>query len=97
VDNFRQQLKVEQRKLSTKRMVKGVDFIEPIYTAPFDISEDHVPVMTNEDRAYYDKKIEMGRVRSLSPKTLMRVEDERCVLFFFIFIFISFEKIISSS
>ena len=77
MDAFRQQLKTEQRRLSSKRMLKGVDFIEPIYTAPFDISEDHVPVMTNEERAYYDRRIEMERVRSLSPNTLMRVEDER--------------------
>ncbi len=76
-DEFRQNLRAEQRKLSTKRLLKGVDYIEPIYTAPFDISEDHVPVMTNEERAYYDKKIEMERMRSLSPNTLMRVEEER--------------------
>jgi hypothetical protein len=77
VDEFRQNLRAEQRKFASRRLTKGVDYIEPIYMAPFDISEDHVPIMTNEERAFYDKKIEMERMRSLSPNTLMRVEEER--------------------
>ncbi len=58
-------------------MVKGVDFIEPVYKAPFDISEDHVPMMTNTEREYYDKKLEMERMRSFSPNTRLRIEEER--------------------
>ena len=77
VDQFRQQLRNQQRKLYNKRMIKGVDYVEPVYNAPFDISEDHVPVMTNAERELYDKRLEMERVRSLSPNTLLRVEEER--------------------
>lgn len=60
-----------------KRLIKGVDFIEPIHNAPFDISEDHMQVMTNEERAILDKKLALERMRSLSPETLWRIEEER--------------------
>ena len=70
-------MRAEQRKWQNKRLVKGVDFVEPVYSAPFDISEDYVPVMNNEDREFYDRKIEIERMRSLSPNTLLRIEEER--------------------
>lgn len=58
-------------------MLKGVDYTEPVMNAPYDISEDHLKVMTNEERELLDKKLRMERMRSLSPGTLMRIEEER--------------------
>jgi len=76
-DKFKDNLKADQRKLFNKRLVKGVDFVEPVHKAPFDISDDHLMVMNNEDRAYLDKRLEEERNRSLSPNTLWRIEEER--------------------
>ena len=45
--------------------------------APFDISEDYLTVMNNEERDYYDAKIEQYLRQPLSPDTLMRIEEER--------------------
>lgn len=77
VNDFRQKMRNEQRKLAARRMRKGVDYLETVYKAPFDISEDYVPVMTNKEREFYDKQIEIERNRPLSPTTLLRIEDER--------------------
>ena len=70
-------MRVDQRKLYNKRMVKGVDFVEPVHQAPFDISEDHLMVMNNQDREYLDKCLEQERNRPLSPDTKWRIEEER--------------------
>ena len=78
-DKFKDNLKAEQRKFFNKRLVKGVDFVEPVHKAPFDISEDHLMVMNNEDRAYLDKRLDEERMRSLSPNTLWRIEEERFI------------------
>ncbi|CAF0934954.1 unnamed protein product [Brachionus calyciflorus] len=76
-EKFKENLRREQRKLLNKRMVKGIDFVEPVMNAPFDINEDHLKVMTNEERAMLDRKLELERMRSLSPETLWRIEEER--------------------
>lgn len=76
-DKFKDEMRVEQRKLLGKRLVKGKDYIEPARQAPFDISEDHLIVMTKEEREYVDKKLDEERRRALSPETLWRVEEER--------------------
>ena len=77
VDDFRVDLKAKQRKLFNKRLVKGVDYVEPVLKAPFDINDDNLMVMNNEDRAYYDAKLADQRMRPLSPDTLWRIEEER--------------------
>ena len=79
-DKFKDSLKADQRKLFNKRLIKGVDFVEPVHKAPFDISEDHLMVMNNEDRAYLDKRLEEERMRTLSPNTLWRIEEERLIV-----------------
>jgi hypothetical protein len=63
--------------MAYKRLTKGVDFVEPVHKAPFDISEDHIPVMTNEQREYLDKKIAENQMRPLSPDTLWKLEEQR--------------------
>jgi hypothetical protein len=60
-----------------KNLVKGVDYVEPVMNAPFDINEEHMTVMTNEERAALDKKLQDARQKSLSPETLWRLEEER--------------------
>ena len=77
VNDFRDKLKVQQRKLMHKRLQKGVDYIEPARKAPFDISDDYLMVMSKKDREALDKRLEAARNRPLSPETLMRIEDER--------------------
>ena len=76
-DKFKNDLKTQQRKMFGKRLVKGVDYVEPVMKAPFDINEEHMTVMTNEERAALDKKLDAARQRSLSPETLWRLEEER--------------------
>lgn len=76
-DKFKESLRKEQRKLLHKRMTKGVDYTEPVMNAPYDISAEHLKVMTNEEREELDKRLKMERMRSLSPETLVRIEEER--------------------
>lgn len=76
-DEFRTKLKAQQRKNQHRRLTKGVDFVEPVKKAPFDISEDHLIVMNKEDREFYDKAIEEQTKQPLSPDTLWQLEEER--------------------
>ena len=79
VDDFRTNLKAKQRENAFKRLVKGVDYVEPVYKAPFEVNEEHMVVMTNEERAFVDKKLHEQQIanRSLSPETMWRVEETR--------------------
>lgn len=77
VDDFRTELKKKQRQNAYKRMVKGVDYVEPVYNSPFDVSEEHKQVLTNEQREFVDKEIAKNQNRSLSPETLWKVEETR--------------------
>ena len=70
-------MKAKQRKLFNKRLVKGVDYVETVLKAPFDISDDYLMVMNNEERAYYDAKLADQQMRPLSPDTIWRIEEER--------------------
>lgn len=70
-------MKLNQRKMMHKRLQKGVDFIEPVHKAPFDISEDYLMVMTKKEREWLDQRMEAARNRPVSPHTLARIEDER--------------------
>jgi hypothetical protein len=45
--------------------------------APYDISENHLIVMTNEQREYVDKALEEQLMRPVSPTTLWQLEEER--------------------
>lgn len=76
-NKFKDSLRKEQRKLLHKRLTKGVDYTEPVMNAPYDISEEHLKVMTNEEREELDNRLRMERMRSLSPGTMMRIEEER--------------------
>ena len=80
MDNFRDKLKVDKRKMLNKRLIKGVDFIDAATKAPFDVSKDHMIVMNNKDREFVDKRLAEERMRRLSPDTLWRIEEERFVL-----------------
>jgi hypothetical protein len=77
VDDFRTELRTKQRRNAHKRLVKGVDFVEPVYNAPFDISEEHKTVMTNEQREFVDRELAKGQGRALSPESMWRVEETR--------------------
>jgi hypothetical protein len=72
-------MKVQQRKLLNKRLIKGVDYVEPIMHAPFDISQEHLTIMTNQEREMLDRKLANERMRPISPDTLWRIEEERQV------------------
>ena len=76
-DEFRTKLKTQQRKNQYKRLTKGVDYVEPVKQAPFDISEDHLIVMTKEERELVDKAIEAQQNRPISPNTMYQIEEER--------------------
>ncbi len=65
-----------------KKLVKGVDYVEPVMNAPFDISDEHLMVMTNEERQILDRKLANERMRPISPDTLWRIEEERFVSLF---------------
>lgn len=77
VDDFRNDLKIKQRQMAYKRITKGVDYIEPVYKSPYDVSEEHKMVMTNEQREFVDKKLAENQNRALSPDALWRVEEQR--------------------
>ncbi len=77
VDDFRTELKIKQRQNANKRLIKGVDYVEPVYKAPFEISEEHKTVMTNEQREFVDRELAKNQGRSLSPESLWRVEETR--------------------
>lgn len=77
VNDFRDKMKLQQRKNMNKRLRKGVDFVEPAKRAPFGISEDYLMMMSKEDREELDKRMEAALRRPLSPATLIRIEDER--------------------
>ena len=77
VDDFRSSMKAKQRQMAYKRLTKGVDFVEPVHKAPFDISEDHLTVMSNEQREFLDKKLAENQMRPLSPDTLWKIEEQR--------------------
>ena len=49
--------------------------------APFDISDEHLTVMTNQEREILDMKLANERMRPISPDTLWRIEEERFGLF----------------
>jgi hypothetical protein len=68
--------------LFNKKLVKGVDYVEPVMNAPFDISDEHLMVMTNEERQILDRKLANERMRPISPDTLWRIEEERFVSLF---------------
>jgi len=51
--------------------------VEPVYNAPFDISEEHKTVMTNEQREFVDRELAKGQGRALSPESMWRVEETR--------------------
>lgn len=76
-DDFRTKLKAQQRKNQYKRLTKGVDYVEPAKQAPFDISEDHLMVMTNQERELVDKAIAAQQMRPISPSTMYLIEEER--------------------
>lgn len=79
VDDFRTGLKSKQRENQYKRLVKGVDYVEPVYKAPFEVNEEHMAVMTNAERSFVDKKLHEQQIanRSLSPDAMWRVEETR--------------------
>lgn len=77
VNEFRDKMKLEQRKLYNKRLIKGVDYTEPVQKAPFDISEDYLMVMSKKDREFLDKRLEAARNKPVSPETLWQIEEER--------------------
>lgn len=77
VHDFRDKMKLQQRKMLHKRLQKGVDFVEPVHKAPFDISEDYLMVMSKKEREWLDQRLEAARNRPVSPGTLARIEDER--------------------
>ena len=77
VDDFRSSMKAKQRQMAYKRLTKGVDFVEPVHKAPFDISEDHLMIMSNEQREFLDKKLAENQMRPLSPDTLWKIEEQR--------------------
>lgn len=77
VDEFRDELKEQQRKLLHKRLTKGVDYEEPVKLAPFDIDEDYIAIMTKEERDKLDQRLLHERTRPLSPETLWKIEEER--------------------
>ena len=79
LDAFKDELKRQQSRMQGKRLQKGVDYVEAPHKAPFDISPDHMMVMSNEKREYFDKKITELQKRRLSPETLWRVEEERSI------------------
>jgi hypothetical protein len=81
VGDFRDKLRLDQRKLFNKRLIKGVDYIEPVQKAPFDIDENYIMVLSKEEREFLDKQLDAERMRSLSPSTLWRLEDERLLFF----------------
>jgi hypothetical protein len=70
-------MKEEQRKLMYKRLVKGVDYVEPVHHAPFDVDEDYIMIMTKEERERLDQRLLHEKMRSLSPETLWKIEEER--------------------
>lgn len=74
-------MKEEQRKLAYKRLVKGVDYEEPVRNAPFDISDDYINIMTKEEREKLDDRLLHERMRALSPETLWKIEEERYNIF----------------
>jgi hypothetical protein len=77
IDHFRDNLKETQRKLLHKRMVKNVDYVEPVRQAPFDIDDNYIEIMNNEERARLDDIMMREQMRAISPDTLMKIEDER--------------------
>jgi hypothetical protein len=77
VEEFRDEMKEEQRKLAYKRLVKGVDYEEPVRNAPFDIDDDYINIMTKEEREKLDERLLHEKMRSLSPGTLWKIEEER--------------------
>lgn len=77
IDHFRDNLKETQKKLLYKRVVKNVDYVEPVRQAPFDIDENYIEIMNNEERARLDDIMMREQMRAISPDTLMKIEEER--------------------
>lgn len=79
MNDFRDKLKLDQRKMYNKRLVKGVDYVEPVQNAPFDIDQNYLMILSREEREFLDKKLNAERLRSLSPGTLWKLEEERSI------------------
>jgi hypothetical protein len=75
-DEFKEKLKLEQRKLRNKSLEKGVDYQDVASGAPFGISEEHLITMTNDDWTYYQQLLKQREKRSLSPATMWQIEEE---------------------
>ena len=77
IEQFRDEMKEEQQKLLFKRLVKGVDYEEPARKAPFDIDDDYINIMSKEEREKLDDRLLHEKMRSISPETLWKIEEER--------------------
>ena len=77
VDKFKNDLRLKQNKMSRRRLVKGVDYEDAAKMAPFDVSDEHMAIMSNKEREFLDKRLAMERMRALSPETLWKMEEER--------------------
>ncbi|XP_052102127.1 leucine-rich repeat-containing protein 27-like isoform X1 [Mytilus californianus] len=76
---WRHETKIKQQKRQIEIMRTGKkDYVDPVEKAPFDIDENHIKVMSNEERIKQDVKTAHERLRrQLSPASRQRVEEEK--------------------
>ncbi|XP_076104881.1 uncharacterized protein LOC143073323 isoform X7 [Mytilus galloprovincialis] len=76
---WRHETKIKQQKRQIEIMRSGKkDYTDPVEKAPFDIDENHIKVMSNEERIKQDVKTAHERLRrQLSPASRQKVEEEK--------------------
>ncbi|CAC5425933.1 unnamed protein product [Mytilus coruscus] len=76
---WRHETKIKQQKRQIEIMRTGKkDYVDPVEKAPFDIDENHIKVMSNEERIKQDVKTAHERLRrQLSPASRQKVEEEK--------------------
>lgn len=82
-ENVLKEWRTETKKIQQKRQLEIMrtgkkDYVDPVEKAPYDIDNDHIKIMSNEERIKQDVKNAHEKLRrQLSPASRQKIEDEK--------------------
>ncbi|XP_074641989.1 leucine-rich repeat-containing protein 27-like [Tubulanus polymorphus] len=78
LDEWRDETKRKQRQKYMQRLKKGTDFEETVKKSPYAIEDEHIKILSNEERIKREVEEAHEKIRhAMSPDTKKKIEEAR--------------------